>query len=74
MIRTQVCLPKALYEQVQHVTRKKHKAAAEVIRDLLRVGIRTKAGNPASTLVELSKLGLKVPTNLSTTLDDELCG
>jgi hypothetical protein len=73
MIRTQVYLPKSLYEQVQLLARKNHKAAA-VIRELLIADIPIKAGNPASALVELSKLGLKGPTNLSTTLDEELYG
>jgi hypothetical protein len=73
MIRTQVYLPKSLYEQVQLLARKNHKAAA-VIRELLIADIPIKAGNPASALVELSKLGLKGPTNLSTTLDEELHG
>jgi hypothetical protein len=74
MIRTQVYLPKSLYEQVQLLARKNHKAAAAVIRELLIADIPIKAGNPASALVELSKLGLKGPTNLSTTLDEELYG
>ncbi len=71
MIRTQVYLPKVLYNEVQLVAQGEKKARAAVIRELLEQGIaqKKKQRTAGEALLELARLGkrlnLKGPKDLS---------
>ena len=74
MIRTQVYLPKPLYDNISAVAKKEQKAAAQIIRDLLEEGIikKVKGANAGKALLKLSKIGARGPRDLSTNLDKYL--
>ena len=78
MIRTQVYLPKDLYNQIDQVARREKIAKAQVIRDTLEEGIKKKKAykNAGQALLELAKLGEKLnfrgPKDLSTNHDKYL--
>ena len=77
MIRTQVYLPKILYQQVALIAKREKKAKAQVIRESLERSLReTKTetvGEALSKLVELGKkLKLSGPKDLSTNHDKYL--
>ena len=71
MIRTQIYLPKDLYQEVQLVAQKEKKAKAAVIRELLKqsLGQKKKHSKAGEALLELARLGkrlnLKGPKDLS---------
>lgn len=75
MIRTQVYLPKTLYQDVQLVAQAEKKARAAIIRELLEQGIaqKKKRRSAGEALLELVKLGkrfnLKGPKDLSVNHD-----
>lgn len=76
MIRTQVYLPKDLYQQVDIVSRKENKAKAAIIRELLAVGLRKKKSQikVKEAFLELAKIAGEGPKDLSSHLDDYLYG
>lgn len=76
MLRTQIYLPEDLTRDLKFMAQKEDKPTAEIIRSLLKEGIRKrKTGKSAGkTLLELTKLGAKGPGDLSTNLFDYLYG
>lgn len=78
MIRTQVYLPKTLYQEVSIVARIEKKARAQVIRDMLEEGISNKKlketiGQALNKLIKVGKkLNLRGPKDLSTNHDKYL--
>ena len=75
MIRTQIYLPKSLYQEVQLMARSEKKAKAAVIRELLEqsIAVKKKHRTAGEALLELAKLGarlnLKGPKDLSVNHD-----
>lgn len=76
MIRTQVYLPKPLYDNISSVAKKEQKAAAQIIRELLEEGVtkKSRGANAGKALLNLSKLGMRGPKDLSTNLDQYMYG
>jgi len=77
MIRTQVYLPKPLYQRIGEVARKGRTTKAQVIRDLLDQGLATqKEQTVGQALAGLAQLGrelkVKGPADLSTNIDTYL--
>lgn len=76
MIRTQVYLPKQLYQTIDLVAKRENKPKAQVIRDVLEEGIENKQGNVGEALLSLAALGkklkLKGPSDLSKNIDKYL--
>jgi len=74
MIRTQVYLPKLLYDNISTVAKKEQKAAAQIVRELLEEGItkKTKSANSGKALLKLSRIKARGPRNLSINLDKYL--
>lgn len=76
MIRTQVYLPKDLYQHIDLVAKREKKAKAQVIREVLDEGIKKKHGNAGEALLRLAKLGEKLnirgPKDLSKNIDKYL--
>ena len=73
MLRTQLYLPEELRQQIDVVARKEKKPAAQVIRELLKVGIDTKEQESIGTAFKrLSNLRAKGPADLSTNIDKYL--
>lgn len=72
MIRTQIYLPKSLYQAIDLVARRDKKPKAQVIREALEKGVKKeqKKHNAGKALLEFAELGkrlnLKGPTDLST--------
>lgn len=78
MIRTQVYLPKILYQQVSLIAKRENKAKAQVVREALEEGLekRNRYSNAGQALLELAELGkklrLKGPKDLSVNIDKYL--
>lgn len=76
MIRTQIYLPKQLYQIIDLVAKREKKPKAQVIRDVLEEGIVKKQGNAGEALLEIARLGrklkLKGPRDLSKNIDKYL--
>lgn len=76
MIRTQVYLPKQLYQTIDLVAKRERKPKAQVIRDMLESGIMEKQGNSGEALLDIARLGrklkLKGPRDLSKNIDKYL--
>ena len=76
MIRTQVYLPKPLYQNIDLVAKKEKKTKAAVIRELLDEGVSKKRGNAGKVLLEVAALAKKYkwkgPRDLSTNHDKYL--
>lgn len=79
MIRTQVYLPKALYQEVSLLARREKKARAQVIREMLEEGLTSKKpeGTIGQALGKLIEIGEKytlknAPTDLSVNHDKYL--
>ncbi len=72
MIRTQVYLPEETYNHIRLIAKSEKKVVAYVIRDLLERGIKNKQRKKSlgNALLELSKLGIAGPKDLSTNHDD----
>lgn len=73
MMRTQIYLPKQLYQRIADVARKGRKPKAQVIRDLLEQGLdrerhdrAVSAGEALQRLVQISARG---PRDLSRDID-----
>lgn len=76
MIRTQIYLPKQLYQTIDLVAKKEKKPKAQVIREVLEKGIEKKQRSAGEALLEIAELGkklnLKGPRDLSTNIDKYL--
>lgn len=73
MLRTQVYLPEALRQEIAIVAKKEQKPAAQVIRELLKVGINAKHQESiGQAFSRLANLKAKGPNDLSTNLDKYL--
>lgn len=76
MLRTQIYLPEDLTRDLKFMAQKEDKPTAQIIRDLLKEGLRKRKGGKSAgeTLLELANLGVKGPGDLSTNLFDYLYG
>ena len=78
MIRTQIYLPKELYQEIAFTAKREKKPKAAVIREALGKGLIKKRSkkNAGSVLLEIAamaeKLKTKGPSNLSTSIDKYL--
>lgn len=72
MIRTQVYIPNDLYYAVRMVAKRTKKKPAAVLRELLRAGLQKTSVNAGTTLLGISKIGIKGPRNFSSRIDDYL--
>ena len=76
IIRTQIYLPKQLYQIIDLVAKKERKAKAQVIREVLEEGVQKKQGNAGTALLELAKMAKKYnwkgPKDLSKNIDKYL--
>lgn len=74
MIRTQVYLPKELYQNINLLAEKENKAKAELIRELLIEGLRKKQDlGGTSTLLKIAHKASKgAPSDLSSKIDKYL--
>lgn len=72
MIRTQVYLPKTLYQQVQLVAKKGNKPAAQVVRELLTESLERRNNSIGKALLELTRIRGKGPSDLSAKIDQYL--
>jgi predicted DNA-binding protein len=74
MIRTQVFLPKELYQSLKIQSSKESKPTAQIIRETLETGLnqmKTKQ-NSGDALLQLAKLNIKGPKDLSQNIDKYL--
>jgi hypothetical protein len=82
MIRTMVYITEEQARDIKLKARRENKREAEVIRELLREGMKKSAGkaqeSTGDALLRLAKLGerlhVKAPTDLSSRIDDYLYG
>ncbi len=77
MIRTQVYLPRDLYQEVKLVAEKEDKKSAQILRELLQEGLirRKKKGTIGEALLDLASVAVKGgPPDLSTNHDKYLYG
>lgn len=76
MIRTQVYLPKSLYQHIDLVAKKEKKAKAQVIREVLEDGVKRKQNNSGRVLLEIATMAKKYkwkgPKDLSRNIDKYL--
>lgn len=77
MIRTQIYLPKDLYQEIAFKAKRESKPKAVVIREALKNGLKGKKEQTVGkALLELAELGKKLnargPTDLSTNHDKYL--
>lgn len=76
MIRTQVYLPQELYQSIDLVARREKKPKAQVIREVLEAGVKTKQGNAGKTLLQVAAMAKKYqwkgPKDLSQNIDKYL--
>lgn len=78
MIRTQIYLPKDLYQEVQLVARKESKKSAQLVRELLHEGLMRRKkketiGEAFQKLIDVGKkLKMRGPKDLSTNHDKYL--
>lgn len=78
MIRTQIYLPKELYQEIGWLAKKEKKAKAQVIREALEKDVKKRQGSVGKALLELAELGKKLnlrgPKDLSINHDKYLYG
>ena len=73
MIRTQIYLPKALYQTIGLIALRRKKPKAAIIRDALETTIARKQGNAGTALLRLAKNPIKgLSADLSTNIDKYL--
>lgn len=73
MIRTQIYLPKDLYQHINLMAGKKKKSTAQLIRELLEEGLKTEQDLGAKTLLKIANKASKgAPKDLSTKIDQYL--
>jgi metal-responsive CopG/Arc/MetJ family transcriptional regulator len=74
MIRTQVYLPKSLYQTITSVAKQEKKPAAQIIRELLETGLNQKK-KPATigqALLQLANVKAHAPKDTSMNIDEYL--
>jgi predicted DNA-binding protein len=77
MIRSQFYLTTNIKKHIELFAKREQKPEAQVIRELLEVGIRQKEHHQETSgnaLLRLAKIGGKGPTDASTRIDDYLYG
>ncbi len=76
MIRTQIYLPKQLYNHIRVVAQKEQKSSAQIIRELLEksLSLKVKGVNAGEALLKLAKIQAKGSRDLSTNVDRYLYG
>jgi hypothetical protein len=78
MIRTQVYITEEQARDIKLRAKRENKREAEVIRELLREGMKTSTTNvqesTGESLLRLAAIGGKGPSDLSTHVDDYLYG
>ena len=78
MIRTQVYITEEQARDIKLRAKRENKREAEVIRELLREGMKTSTTNvqesTGESLLRLAAIGGKGPSDLSTRVDDDLYG
>ncbi|MDP2638412.1 MAG: ribbon-helix-helix domain-containing protein [Candidatus Levybacteria bacterium] len=76
MIRTQIYLPKELYQEIDLVAKKENKPKAEIIREAVEEALEKKRGNAGDVLLKLAKMAKKYnwkgPKDLSKNIDKYL--
>ena len=76
MIRTQIYLPKELYQEIGLVAIKENKPKAQVIREVLEKDLKKKRGNAGEFLLEIAAMAKKNkwkgPKDLSKNIDKYL--
>lgn len=74
MVRTQVYLPKSMYQDITLLAKKKGQPAAKIIRDILDKGLEKehKKRNAGAALLELSKMAIKYKFKGSKTLSRDI--
>ena len=76
MIRTQIYLPKDLYQHIDLLAKREKKAKAAVIREVLEEGVKRKQGNAGKVLLEIAAMAEKYkwkgPKDLSKNIDKYL--
>ncbi len=76
MIRTQIYLPKELYQEIGLVAIKEKKPKAQVIREVLEKDLKKKRGNAGEFLLEIAAMAKKNkwkgPKDLSKNIDKYL--
>lgn len=74
MIRTQVYLPDELYQNIRLLAKREEKSAAELIRELLKRGLKneTKYISTGRAFLEIAKIKAKGPKDLSENIDKYL--
>lgn len=71
--RTQVLLPKVLKDRITFLAEQKKISVNQQVRELLQKGLETqKPRNGGVALMDLAKLGLKGPKDLSRNIDKYL--
>jgi hypothetical protein len=82
MIHAQIDLPADIYEDVERIAKARRKPTAQVIRDLVGVGVANwrqahrsrRRSSEAHGLGQLANLGLQGPKDMAIRLDDYLYG
>jgi hypothetical protein len=78
MIRTMVYITEEQAQDIKLRAKRENKREAEVIRELLREGMKTSTTNvqesTGESLLRLAAIGGKGPSDLSTRVDDDLYG
>lgn len=77
MVRTQIYIPEELHRELTFLAKKESLSLAELIRQFVRMGIKTKKRrrNSGKTLLELARYAVKgLPKDLSTKHDEYLYG
>lgn len=75
MIRTQVYLPKTLYQDIDLIARREKKKKAQLVREILEIGLKEKKSvNVGDSLLKLAKIGARGPKDLSLQIDKYLYG
>lgn len=73
MIRTQVFLPEETYQYLKIQAQKEKKPAAQVIREVLKAGIKRRYPQKNNDVwAKLAKIGAKGPRDLSKNIDKYL--
>lgn len=75
MIRTQLYLPKELYQELNMLAQKENKPTAQVVRETLKRGLSYDSRpTMGEALKRLTQINIQGPADLSTNLDDYLYG
>lgn len=72
MIRTQMYLTEDLYYRIQLEAKRVKKKAAEIVRELLLVGLNQNQANAGKALMDIAKIRARGPKDLSSKIDSYL--